>query len=166
MVGYKLRRVDILALPLLIRLSQTIWLPTFTALFGATEAHALYDYMHKREKVEAALSNPESYFFILENESQKPSGYCAYSLKGECMSIDKIYVDLALQGQGIGGWIMDHFYQAANGKGMKMMQLNVNRRNAGAIRFYERCGFNIAESVDIPGPGKYIFDDYIMVKEV
>jgi hypothetical protein len=44
--------------------------------------------------------------------------------------------------------------------------LNVNKRNALAIRAYERAGFVVRETVVIDIGEGFVMDDYIMVKRL
>ena len=46
------------------------------------------------------------------------------------------------------------------------MTLNVNRKNTGAIRAYERCGFEIRERGDFPIGDGFVMEDFIMVRDI
>jgi diamine N-acetyltransferase len=78
--------------------------------------------------------------------------------------LDKLYVLPGQQRHGVGGRLIARTVELARAAGAKTMVLNVNKRNAQAIRAYEKHGFTIREAVvnDI-GRG-YVMDDYVMAR--
>ena len=54
--------------------------------------------------------------------------------------IEKLFVETAFQGQGIGGALLEHVIQNT-----KANHLLVLEKNAGAIRLYERHGFHMTK---------------------
>jgi diamine N-acetyltransferase len=44
--------------------------------------------------------------------------------------------------------------------------LQVNRRNAGAISAYERCGFAIRERGDFPIGDGFVMEDFVMARDL
>ena len=53
---------------------------------------------------------------------------------------------------------------AARARGCAALVLNVNKRNAQAIRAYERSGFTAREAVVVDIGGGFVMDDYVMAK--
>lgn len=60
---------------------------------------------------------------------------------GTCIMIEQLYVSSACRGQGVGGemmgWLRGRYPQASR------FQLEVNEKNVGAIRLYEKCGYGV-----------------------
>jgi ribosomal protein S18 acetylase RimI-like enzyme len=52
----------------------------------------------------------------------------------------------------------------ARAAGAKVLVLNVNKRNAQAIRAYERHGFAIREAVINDIGSGYVMDDFVMAR--
>ncbi|MGC1380826.1 MAG: GNAT family N-acetyltransferase, partial [Candidatus Baltobacteraceae bacterium] len=55
-----------------------------------------------------------------------------------------IAVDPRFQGRGLGAAMMEHAGTIALAKGFEVMTLMVNAKNDGALRFYERLGWERA----------------------
>jgi ribosomal protein S18 acetylase RimI-like enzyme len=80
------------------------------------------------------------------------------------VKLDKLYVLLQFQGEGLGRTLIDVVAAQARTRGCDEVTLNVNRGNAGAIRAYERCGFVIRARGDFPIGAGFVMEDFIMVR--
>lgn len=102
---------------------------------------------------------PIAYLKLNFNEAQsdlkEPNG----------MEIERIYVESAYQGQGIGAQLFDFAWNIAVKTGMTYVWLGVWDQNPGAIRFYERLGFE-AFSQHSFHLGQDLQTDILMRKEV
>ena len=58
----------------------------------------------------------------------------------------------------------DAWRAAARADGAGWLILNVNKRNASAIAFYERCGLAVREAVVVDIGEGFVMDDYVMAK--
>ncbi len=146
----------------LLALSQKIWLPTFAPFFTQEELGSIYGDMYKREKVEASILDPTYYMFFIDSDQR--IGYGAIQQESDVMWLDKIYIDPENQGKGFGKKCLEWVEGRARSKNCRSIKLRVNRRNKGAIGFYDKQEFQIVESIDFDGPNGYIYDDYIMEK--
>lgn len=162
LVNHTFRKAAVRDIPQLIALAREIWLPTFSVYFTKSELNSLFSGMYNTEKITSDLSNPQYAYFIVEDFSQKGIGYFATAINAEYLKLDKIYVSPILQGRGIGKWIFDEVVSQAQDNNLHFIRLNVNRRNSPAIAFYKKLGFTIVESIDIPGPNGFVYDDYVM----
>jgi ribosomal protein S18 acetylase RimI-like enzyme len=87
-------------------------------------------------------------FLLLQSEG-KTLGYCkikyglpsAVDESGSALEICRLYVSQAYQGQGLGQWMLDQILQVAEEEKLDFVWLGVWSRNPGAIRLYERHGF-------------------------
>ena len=61
----------------------------------------------------------------------------------DCLILENIAVDPAVQGGGIGGVLMERVEQHARERGLKAVRLYTNRRFATNIAFYERRGYTL-----------------------
>lgn len=80
--------------------------------------------------------------------------------------LDKLYVDLDRQRQGIGGALIRELAQRAALQGFRRLALRVNRQNQQAIDAYLKHGFSVATIHLEDIGGGFIMDDYVMTKEI
>lgn len=73
-----------------------------------------------------------------------------------------LVVDPDHQSQGIGGALLEQFVHRFQGGGVDRIRLEVRKTNQGAIRFYERYGFEV-EGV-LPAHYRDGEDAYVMVR--
>lgn len=80
--------------------------------------------------------------------------------------LDKLYVDLDRQRQGIGGALIRELAARAAALGFSRLVLRVNRQNQNAIQAYIKNGFTVADIYLEDIGGGFIMDDYVMVKDL
>ena len=103
--------------------------------------------------------------------SGMPVGYCAYecaNMQGTqepaAMKLGQLYVLESHRGMGIGRFMLGHVEGRARDFSKRLLWLQVNKKNSGAIGFYRARGFEIArEAVFDIGAG-FTMDDYVMEK--
>lgn len=78
--------------------------------------------------------------------------------------LHKFYIRLHLRGSGLAEQLMKAVEKEALNRGAHSLQLNVNRKNIPAIRFYERRGFSVIQSLDVDIGGGFYMNDYRMGK--
>lgn len=152
-------------IPEIIEAGKQIWIPAFARYFHASECKNLFEGMYNPLKLEELLSRPGYRFYFVKNAGCN-LGYYAVEIQPPLMKLDKIYVSPDHYRQGFGGEIYRRIEAQAHENDVRLIQLNVNRRNVSAISFYRKLKFEIVKSVDIPGPGGYIYDDYVMEKKL
>ena len=110
-------------------------------------------YMSKafaKERLILELENENSAFFLFRN-SADVIGYCKINRKDAqtefkddtSMEIERIYLDEEHQGLGLGTEMLNKIKMMALDEGVKYLWLGVWEKNPGAIRFYERNGFDV-----------------------
>ena len=80
--------------------------------------------------------------------------------------LDKLYVDLDWQRQGIGGALINEVAARASRRGFSRLVLRVNRQNQQAINAYLKQGFTVATIHLEDIGGGHVMDDYVMTKEL
>ena len=114
-----------------------------------------------------------NHFFLALDAREQLVGYCKLRAgekpgslsKDNVIELERIYVDPARTGEGIGRQLMDSACDKARGLGFDAIWLGVWSKNTRAIAFYERERFEKTESKifmmdDDPQ------EDYVMVKEL
>jgi len=89
-----------------------------------------------------------------------------HSLAEGDYKLDKLYVDLDWQRQGIGGALIDAVAARARQRGYSRLVLRVNRQNQQAIDHYLKQGFTVATIHLEDIGGGFVMDDYVMTKEL
>ena len=123
------------------------------------EARVLADFVAEvfgLEKQAAELADPASCFLLAEREGQAV-GYARLlwdetpeAVGGKqpperqrALELQRIYARKAWIGRGVGAALMRACLDEARVQGCEMMWLGVWERNARAIRFYEKWGFEV-----------------------
>lgn len=82
------------------------------------------------------------------------------------IKLHKLYVLPEYHGKGIGAMALARVEQVARNAGARKIVLNVNKRNAKAIRAYERSGWRISEEVVNDIGNGHVMDDFVMIKQI
>lgn len=100
------------------------------------------------ERLRREAENPETRYFLLywgdrlAGYVKLNSGKSQTELQDpEALEIERIYVRKALQGKGLGSWLLERMKSLGREEGKKYLWLGVWEENREAIRFYERHGF-------------------------
>ncbi len=119
---------------------------------------------------EIATLNTYLFIALLEN---KIVGYVKLGtatspeqLNGKpAIEIERLYVDKTLQSQNIGATLMKHSISFSKELGKKIIWLGVWKKNARAVKFYEREGFKkFGETIFTLG--RDLQEDFLMKKEL
>jgi diamine N-acetyltransferase len=104
-------------------------------------------YNQKQLMYELSDPNSEFYFYIINS---KPIGYLKINLSASGNSddyeIERIYLDQAHSGKGIGSVLINFAIQKAIDLGKKKVYLKVMDSSIKPIKFYEKIGFKIISS--------------------
>jgi GNAT superfamily N-acetyltransferase len=84
----------------------------------------------------------------------------------DAIKLHKLYVLPEYHGKGIGAMALARVEQVAREACAHKIVLNVNKRNAKAIRAYERAGWRIAEEVVNDIGNGHVMDDFVMTKQI
>ncbi|RZJ72501.1 GNAT family N-acetyltransferase [Flavobacterium sp.] len=133
---------------------RQISIKTFVDKFASVNSESdMDDYLSKNlslEKLSEEYSNLNSAFYLAFAD-ETPVGYLKLNSKEaqtDCrdqnaLEVERLYVDEAFQGQKIGQKLFDKAIQIAKSGNFDFIWLGVWEHNEGAIKFYERNGFEI-----------------------
>jgi ribosomal protein S18 acetylase RimI-like enzyme len=142
-----------------LELLRDIGIRTFTESFaGFNTAEDMSEYMYHAfhpDRVLSDLSNRDIRIRLAFYEgnvigyTKTNRGACqSEPLDADHLELERIYVTSEAQGKGVGQMLLDDVVLLARESGFKTLWLGVWERNRGAIRFYERNGFNAFGSHD------------------
>jgi ribosomal protein S18 acetylase RimI-like enzyme len=153
-------------------LADTIWRQHYAAIISAAQI----EYMLSGRFSDAALreyAHATNRWLELLRVSGTPVGYCGYELADEygdenlaAMKLGQLYLLGSHRGMGLGRFMLSHVESRARDLERRVLFLQVNKQNTGAIGFYAAAGYTIArEAVFDIGSG-FVMDDYVMEKRL
>lgn len=151
-------------LPEIQKIAYHTWPKTFAGILSSEQIDYMLKWMYDLKSLETQLKE-KNHIFLLAEKNGKYLGFASYETNHEGTDktkIHKIYILPEAQGKGVGKKLIQFMEKAALENGNKILFLNVNKFNQGAIDFYCRIGFYEAfkEVIDI-GNG-FIMDDVVM----
>lgn len=135
---------------LLQEISKRTFYDSFAALNTAENMKLHLDNHFTQEKLATEILNRNSTFFFAIREGI-PIGYLKINQgsaqtvlpNDQAVEIERIYVDRAFKGRGIGKTFLSKAEELGNTYGARYLWLGVWEQNVPAIRFYEKNGFVI-----------------------
>jgi diamine N-acetyltransferase len=151
------------------KIIRDIALATWYVTYGPTHSRAQLDYMIEKfysvEALEQSISEMEYYIYEEEN---RPSGFISLEHHFDnknTTKIHRIYLLPEYQGKGIGKTLIDYAATIAQLNQSTNLLLNVNRENKAQF-FYEKLGFKVLKTEDIPIGNGYLMEDFVMGKKI
>lgn len=147
------------------RLAHEIWWPTYGGFIAHGQISLMLELIYSEQALQAQIEAGQR--FVLALRGQRAVGFVSFRPKPaepDIMRIEKLYLSQSQQGKGTGRLLIDHVNQQAQVADCSLLELNVNRHNP-AVGFYDRQGFVITDTVDIPYHG-YVLNDYVMQRRV
>ncbi|MDF9798055.1 ribosomal protein S18 acetylase RimI-like enzyme [Catalinimonas alkaloidigena] len=154
------------------QLSLTTFLDAFADANSEEDMRIYLNHAFSKTQLSEELQDTNTHFYFLSFEGELV-GY--FKIKfglpkvlpevGTALEICRLYIHQDYQGQQLGQWMLDNIIQIARDHRLDFVWLGVWSQNPGAIRLYERKGFNKV--------GAYTFmlgndaqTDFIMKKEL
>jgi diamine N-acetyltransferase len=160
------RRATADDIPRLRELAEKIWRTSYAEMITARQMDYMLGWMYSAVKIEEELSAGVGWeVAALEDRAV---GYlaCTAEPSASRLKLDKLYLLPELQGRGFGQQMLARVFQIADAFGTREVWLQVNKRNARAIRSYERAGFRIERSAVFDIGEGFAMDDFIMVRDL
>ncbi|MDQ3016928.1 MAG: GNAT family N-acetyltransferase [Bacteroidota bacterium] len=132
----------------LLHLSRKTFYDSFHQLNKPENMEAYMDFAFTHDRLLAEIENPDTEFYFVKVDDLV-LGYLKINRNGaqsefkdpKSLEIERIYVDQAYQGLGIGTMLIERAKDIALDEGKDYVWLGVWEKNPGAIRLYERNGF-------------------------
>ena len=148
------------------RLAEKIWPATYADILNAGQINYMMGQIYSMDSLLKQMVEHQHIFLILEYDA-RPAGFASYSLYPEEKKgkLQKIYVDPALQGKGLGQFLLKDVEERVKATGCHTLHLNVNRHNK-ARSFYEKQGFVVIRNEDIDIGNGFFMNDYVMQRSL
>jgi ribosomal protein S18 acetylase RimI-like enzyme len=153
-------------LHLIRNMAEIIWPYNYKNMISAAQIDYMLNLMYSDASLLEQMRN--NHIFLLAEEKEQLVGFASYELHFENNKetrLHKIYVLPEIQGKGVGKKLLSEIIKIAQRNNDQRISLTVNRTNE-ALKFYQKLGFVITDSIDMPiGKGFYM-EDYIMKKNI
>lgn len=144
------------------QLAQRIWTIYYPSIIGDEQVNYMLNRFYTPDALQKQVN--EGQHFIRLERAASELGFMAWSVKEDgSFFLNKIYIDPALHGQGLGSQCMRHLF-SISGAGHDW-RLTVNRKNIKAINFYFKTGFILESCADFDIGEGYLMEDFIMIKK-
>lgn len=147
----------------IIQLAKTTWQHTYVSIISQEQIDFMLAKFYNQSLIQSQFID-SSHFFLLAKEEDCLLGYAHCYREEDHIKLSKLYIDPTAQGKGVGKRLMKAIEEEMNRMQITKLKLNVNRANP-ALNFYQKMGFEITQTVDIP-LDKYWLNDYVMEKNI
>ncbi|KFY50183.1 hypothetical protein V496_09544 [Pseudogymnoascus sp. VKM F-4515 (FW-2607)] len=156
------------------KLGAHVFSVTFGHSVPANELQSFLEDSYSIAATENDLKNPMKDMVVASNQDGTVLGFALLTRGSSepCIShvestieLQRIYVDPAHHGKGVGKLLANNLEDMARSQGFKHIWLGVWEENHNAQRMYEKLGYRRVGSHDFT-IGEIVQTDYIMIKEL
>jgi ribosomal protein S18 acetylase RimI-like enzyme len=145
------------------QLAHQTWQPTYKDILAPDQIQYMLDQFYTPASLLQQMAEGQT-FLLVKNQGE-PAAFASFSLlypDEKIYKLNKLYIHPAQQGKGFGKLLLEEIVRRIQPLGATALDLNVHRENP-AKNFYQKHGFQIHQTLDIP-LGPYTLNDYIMRK--
>lgn len=155
-----------LDIPRIICLAELTWPDTYGQILTPGQLGYMMNQLYSPAALKSQMEE-QAHTFLLIGEKEDNLGFASFSALKDpgTYKLHKLYVLPSCQGRGIGKKLIYEVIRLVTAQGGLWLDLNVNRHNP-ARNFYEKLGFVISGTVDIPIGQGYFMNDYTMRKDL
>jgi diamine N-acetyltransferase len=159
-----IRRATSADLPAISALAGRIWRAHYPSIISVEQIEYMLGWMYSLPQLQADVQRGVVYELLYDGE--RAIGFCGYEeLHGE-LKLHKLYIEVSEHGRGLGQRMLQHVEAEARRRGLSTLVLGVNKRNAKAIKAYQRSGFTVREEIKADIGGGFFMDDFIFEKKL
>ncbi len=156
-------------LPIIQKIAHDTWPHTFGEILSAAQIAYMLDWMYSLSALEQQITEAGHVFLLAKDTEQAQYvGYASYETnyqQAQKAKVHKIYILPTCQGKGVGQALMNIIQEQATQYGNHTLTLNVNRNNK-AVTFYQKMGFAVVSTENIPIGEGFWMEDYVMEKRL
>lgn len=149
-------------IPLVAPFAQAIWRDHYAAIISPAQIEHMLRERYSAADLEPYVGAADRWFELLRVERALAGFLRTRIVDGDTLKIEEIYLAAAWRGRGFGQQLLAHAEARGRALCCAQLLLAVNKRNAAAIRAYERFGFSVCESIVVDIGGGFVMDDFVM----
>ncbi len=145
--------------------ARATWEPTYRQIISQEQIETMFDELLSVPAITRQIADAEG-TYVLAMDGDVVSGFAYFSRAADDngrYKLHRLYVRPAAQRGGIGQRLLEWVEHHVFALGARELVLNVNRYNS-AVTFYEKLGYEIIDTVDIPYR-EFWLNDYVMRKK-
>jgi GNAT superfamily N-acetyltransferase len=153
-------------IPTIVKIAYDTWFVTYQDVISQAQIEYMFGEMYTPESIYKQMDFYKHAFLILY-QAEMPIGFASYGKLEEPINtykLQKLYLLPSQQNKGFGRMLLNEVEKQVAALGADHLQLNVNRKNP-ALSFYEKLGYEIIETVDIPF-AEFWLNDFILSKKI
>jgi GNAT superfamily N-acetyltransferase len=153
-------------IPAIVKIAYDTWFVTYQDVISQAQIEYMFGEMYTPESIYKQMDFYKHAFLILY-QADMPIGFASYGKLEEPINtfkLHKLYLLPSQQNKGFGRILLNEVEKKAADLAANHLQLNVNRKNP-ALSFYEKLGYEIIETVDIPF-AEFWLNDYVLAKKI
>jgi GNAT superfamily N-acetyltransferase len=153
-------------IPAIVKIAYDTWFVTYQDVISQAQIEYMFGEMYTPESIYKQMDFYKHTFLLLY-QAEMPIGFASYGKLEEPINtykLHKLYLLPSQQARGFGRTLLNEVEKQVAALGADHLQLNVNRKNP-ALSFYEKLGYEIIETVDIPF-SEFWLNDFILSKKI
>jgi ribosomal protein S18 acetylase RimI-like enzyme len=153
-------------IPAIVKIAYDTWFVTYQDVISQAQIEYMFGEMYTPESIYKQMDFYKHAFLILY-QAEISIGFASYGKLEEPINtykLQKLYLLPSQQNKGFGRMLLNEVEKQVAALGADHLQLNVNRKNP-ALFFYEKLGYEIIETVDIPF-AEFWLNDFILSKKI
>ena len=153
-------------IPAIVKIAYDTWFVTYQDVISQAQIEYMFGEMYTPESIYKQMDFYKHAFLILY-QAEIPIGFASYGKLEEPINtykLHKLYLLPIEQNKGFGRMLLNEVEKQVADLGADHLHLNVNRKNP-ALSFYEKLGYEIIETVDIPF-AEFWLNDFILSKKI
>ena len=153
-------------IPAIVKIAYDTWFVTYQDVISQAQIEYMFGEMYTPESIYKQMDFYKHAFLILY-QAEMPIGFASYGKLEEPINtfkLHKLYLLPSEQNKGFGRMLLSEVEKKAANLAANHLHLNVNRKNP-ALSFYEKLGYEIIETVDIPF-AEFWLNDYVLAKKI
>ena len=153
-------------IPAIVKIAYETWFVTYQDVISKAQIEYMFGEMYTPESIYKQMDFYKHAFLILY-QAEMPIGFASYGKLEEPINtykLHKLYLLPSEQNKGFGRMLLNEVEKQVADLGADHLHLNVNRKNP-ALSFYEKLGYEIIETVDIPF-AEFWLNDFILSRKI
>lgn len=149
--------------------AKRVWHNYYKDIFSTEQIDYMLEKYQSKDALYRQISKGYIYYMLMADNEL--AGYMCILFQSDCVYLSRLYIKAEYRRQGLARRAINYFdilfSSPDNGYDyIKIIRLNVERKNSFAINVYEHLGFYKVKSVDKNIGGGFVCNDYVMERKI